>query len=105
MGSRWQLRVPRSEGERVCDPVRGVIHNMHRIEPPLPRTPTPFYRHLFLTGRGGLTDHGIHLNLPPELSNQPGPPQPEVVLSDSLMVNIYEGWRLIREEPRRTEVG
>ena len=34
MGSRWQLRVPRSEGERVCDPVRGVIHNMHRIELP-----------------------------------------------------------------------
>ena len=74
MGSRWQLRVPRSEGERVCDPVRGVIHNMHRIEPSLPRTPTPCYRHLFLTGRGGLTDNGIHLNLPPGLSNQPGPP-------------------------------
>ena len=75
MGSRWQLRVPRSEGERVCDPVRGVIHNMHRIALPLPRTPTPCYRHLFLTGRGGLTDNGIHLNLPPGLSNQPGPPQ------------------------------
>ena len=68
------MRVPRSEGERVRDPVRGVIHNMHRIEPPLPRTPTPCYRHLFLTGRGGLTDNGIHLNLSLGLSNQPGPP-------------------------------
>ena len=48
MGSRWQLRVPRSEGERVCDPVRGVIHNVHRIKPFLPRTPSPCYRHLFL---------------------------------------------------------
>ena len=75
MGSRWQLWVPRSEGERVCDPVRGVIHNMHRIELPLPRTPTPCYRHLFLTGRGGLTDNGIHLNLPLGLSNEPEPPQ------------------------------
>ena len=79
MGSRWQLRVPRSEGERVCDPVRGVIHNMHRIELPLPRTPTPCYRHLFLTGRGGLTDNGIHLNLPPGLSNEPGPPHDVVM--------------------------
>ena len=75
MGSRWQLRVPRSEGERVCDPVRGVIHNVHRIKPPLPQTPTPCYRHLFLRRRGGLTTNGIHLNLPPGLSNQPGPPQ------------------------------
>ena len=75
MRSRWQLRVPRSEGERVCDPVRGVIHNMHRIELPLPRTPTPCYRHLFLTGRGGLTDNGIHLNLSLGLSNEPEPPQ------------------------------
>ena len=75
MGSRWQLRVPRSEGERVCDPVRGVIHNVHRIKPPLPQTPTPCYRHLFLRGRGRLTTNGIHLNLPPGLSNEPGPPQ------------------------------
>ena len=39
---------------------------------PPPPDPYPCYRHLFLTGRGGLTDNGIHLNLPPGLSNQPG---------------------------------
>ena len=65
MGSRWQLRVPRAEDEREHNPVRGVIHNVHRIKPPLPRTPTPFYRHLFLRGRGALTITRIHLNLPP----------------------------------------
>ena len=43
MGSRWQLRVPRSEGEPVCDPVRGVIHNMHRIKPPHPLLPPPVF--------------------------------------------------------------
>ena len=65
MGSRWQLSVPRAEDEREHNPVRGVIHNVHRIKPPLPRTPTPFYRHLFLRGRGALTITRIHLNLPP----------------------------------------
>ena len=89
MGSRWQLRVPRSEGERVCDPVRGVIHNMHRIALPLPRTPTPCYRHLFLTGRGGLTDNGIHLNLPPGLSNQPGPPQADFRYHDLRLAELF----------------
>ena len=42
---------------------------------PLPQTPTPCYRHLFLRGRGRLTTNGIHLNLPLGLSNEPGPPQ------------------------------
>ena len=65
MGSRWQLSVPRAEDQREHNPVRGVIHNVHRIKPPLPRTPTPFYRHLFLRGRGALTITRIHLNLPP----------------------------------------
>ena len=59
------MRVPRAEDEREHNPVRGVIHNVHRIKPPLPRTPTPFYRHLFLRGRGALTITRIHLNLPP----------------------------------------
>ena len=36
MGSRWQLRVPRAEDEREHNPVRGVIHNIHRIKPPSP---------------------------------------------------------------------
>ena len=44
------------------DPVRGVIHNMHRIKPP---PPAPH----------GLTNNGIHLNLSLGLSNEPGSPQ------------------------------
>ena len=39
MGRKWQLRVLRSDGERVCDPGRGAIHNMHRIKPPGPPPP------------------------------------------------------------------
>ena len=64
-GRRWQLRVPREEDEREHNPVTGVIHNVHRIKLPLPRTPSPFYRHLFLTARGALTITRIYLNLPP----------------------------------------
>ena len=62
-GRRWQLRVPRAEDEREHNPVRGVIHNVHRIKLPLPRT--PFYCHLFLTAKGALTITRIYLNLPP----------------------------------------
>ena len=31
---------------------RSLIHNFHRLVHPLPRTPTPFYRRLFLTKEG-----------------------------------------------------
>ena len=44
--------------------MREVIHNVHRIKRPLPRTPSPFYRHLFLRGTGALTITRIHLDLP-----------------------------------------
>ena len=64
MRSTSQLRVPRAEHKREHNPVREVIHNVHRIKPPLPRTPTPFYRHLFLRGTGALTITRIHLDLP-----------------------------------------
>ena len=64
MGSRWQLRVPRAEHEREHNRVRGVIHNVHSIKPPLPRTPTPFYRRLFLRESGALTITRVYLDLP-----------------------------------------
>ena len=64
MRSTSQLRVPRAEHKREHNPVREVIHNVHRIKRPLPRTPTPFYRHLFLRGTGALTITRIHLDLP-----------------------------------------
>ena len=51
--------------EREHNPVRRVIHNVHRIKLPLPRTPTPFYRHLLLTARGALTITRISPNLRP----------------------------------------
>ena len=54
MGSTSQLRIPRAEHKREHNPVREVIHNVHRIKRPLPRTPTPFYRHLFLRGSSAL---------------------------------------------------
>ena len=63
-GRRWQLRVPTAEDEREHNPVTGVIHNVHRIKLPLPRIPTPFYRHLFLKAKGALTITRIYLNLP-----------------------------------------
>ena len=49
MGSRWQLRGLRSEGERVHNPVRGVVHNIHRIKPP---PPDPRLSPPVLEGRG-----------------------------------------------------
>ena len=93
MGSRWQLRVPRAEDEREHNPVRGVIHNIHRIKPPLPRTPSPFYRHLFLRGRGRATITEVHLNLPPGLTPQPGSPQPALLASPTLTVDTIPRFR------------
>ena len=44
MGSRWQLRVQRSERAWVHIPVQRVIHNVHRMTSPSPG-PHPVYRH------------------------------------------------------------
>ena len=93
MGSRWQLRVPRAEDEREHNPVRGVIHNIHRIKPPLPRTPSPCYRHLFLRGRGGATITEVHLNLPPGLTPQLGSPLPALLVSPTLTVDTIPRFR------------
>ena len=74
MGNRWQLRVTRPGGKQVPNWERGVIHISTGSSTPRPRTPTPLYRHLICRGRGGMTTNGVHLNLPLELSNQPGHP-------------------------------
>ena len=42
MGNRWRSRVRRSAAKRVHLPVRGVIHNVHRMQSPSPGPPTPF---------------------------------------------------------------
>ena len=90
MGSRWQLPVPRAEHEREHNPARGVIHNVHRIMSPLPRTPTPFYRHLFLSESGALTITRIHLNLPPGGGpNLPLPTSIETTPDASALVTFH----------------
>ena len=76
MGNRWQLRVTRPEGQAGAQLGEGSYPHIHRIKPPPPPDPTPLYRHLICRGRGGMTTNGIHFNLPLELSNPPGPPQP-----------------------------
>ena len=87
---RWQLRVLTAEDEREHNPVRRVIHNVHRIKLPLPRTPTPFYRHLFLTARGALTITRICPNLPPgEGPNLPLPTSIEMTPDASAVVTFH----------------
>ena len=51
-----------------------VIHIYTGSFTPSP-DPTPFYRRLISTRKGGLTTNGIHLLIPASLSNRSGPPQ------------------------------
>ena len=75
-----------------CEGIRGrtgaraweVIHIYTGSFTPSP-DPTPFYRRLISTRKGGLTTNGIHLLIPASLSNRSGPPhcvrhpmQPEI---------------------------
>ena len=53
----------------------GSYPHIHRLVHPLPGTPSPFYRRLISTRKGGLTTNGIHLLIPASLSNRSGPPQ------------------------------
>ena len=62
---------------------------------PLPRTPTPFYRHLFLTARGALTIARIYLNLPPGGEpNLPLPTSIEMTPDASAVVTFHRNhWK------------
>ena len=62
---------------------------------PLPRTPTPFYRHLFLTARGALTITRIYLNLPPGGEpNLPLPTSIEMTPDASAVVTFHRNhWK------------
>ena len=68
-----------------CEGIRGrtgaraweVIHIYTGSFTPSP-DPTPFYRRLISTRKGGLTTNGIHLLIPASLSNRSGPPQPPI---------------------------
>ena len=64
-----------------CEGIRGrtgaraweVIHIYTGSFTPSP-DPTPLYRRLISTRKGGLTTNGIHLLIPASLSNRSGPP-------------------------------
>ena len=62
---------------------------------PLPRTSTPFYRHLFLTARGALTIARIYLNLPPGGEpNLPLPTSIEMTPDASAVVTFHRNhWK------------
>ena len=62
---------------------------------PLPRTSTPFYRHLFLTARGALTITRIYLNLPPGGEpNLPLPTSIEMTPDASAVVTFHRNhWK------------
>ena len=62
---------------------------------PRPRTPTPFYRHLFLTARGALTITRIYLDLPPAGGpNLPLPTSIEMTPDASAVVTFHRNhWK------------
>ena len=62
---------------------------------PLPRTSTPFYRHLFLTARGALTITRIYLDLPPGGEpNLPLPTSIEMTPDASAVVTFHRNhWK------------
>ena len=74
-----------------CEGIRGrtgaraweVIHIYTGSFTPSP-DPTPFYRRLISTRKGGLTTNGIHLLIPASLSNRSGPPHTEVRVHPTL---------------------
>ena len=75
MDIRWRQRA-----ERVSED--GVVHEPWNIctlstgwFTPSPAPPPPFTAACFSRRRGRLTTNGLHLSLPLELSNRPGPPQ------------------------------
>ena len=79
---RWRSEQERQATGMGCEGIRGrtgaraweVIHIYTGSFTPSP-DPTPFYRRLISTRKGGLTTNGIHLLIPASLSNRSGPPQ------------------------------
>ena len=79
---RWRSEQERQATGMGYEGIRGrtgaraweVIHIYTGSFTPSP-DPTPFYRRLISTRKGGLTTNGIHLLIPASLSNRSGPPQ------------------------------
>ena len=80
---RWRSEQERQATGMGYEGIRGrtgaraweVIHIYTGSFTPSP-DPTPFYRRLISTRKGGLTTNGIHLLIPASLSNRSGPPHP-----------------------------
>ena len=74
MDIRWRQRATRvSAGDLVHESWNLSTVSTGSITPS-PEPPPPFTAACFSRRRGGLTTNGLHLNLPLELSNEPGPP-------------------------------
>ena len=75
-GHGEQVAIAGSEGRGPAGAQsgKGSYPQCPQDQAPLPRTSTPFYRHLFLTARGALTITRIYLDLPP--GGEPNLPLP-----------------------------
>ena len=74
MDIRWRQRATRvSAGDVVHESWNLSTVSTGSITPS-PEPPPPFTAACFSRRRGRLTTNGLHLNLPLELSNEPGPP-------------------------------
>ena len=88
MDIRWRERVTRASGADVVHEPWNLSTVSTGSFTPSPEPPPPFTAACFSRRRGRLTTNGLHLNLPHELSNRPGPPQLSVQ-GDGIRVLLY----------------
>ena len=96
-GHGEQVAIAGSEGRGPAGAQsgEGSYPQCPQDQAPLPRTSTPFYRHLFLTARGALTITRIYLNLPPGGEpNLPLPTSIEMTPDASAVVTFHRNhWK------------
>ena len=96
-GHGAQVAIAGSEGRGPAGAQsgKGGYPQCPQDQAPLPRTSTPFYRHLFLTARGALTITRIYLNLPPGGEpNLPLPTSIEMTPDASAVVTFHRNhWK------------
>ena len=96
-GHGEQVAIAGSEGRGPAGAQsgKGGYPQCPQDQAPLPRTSTPFYRHLFLTARGALTITRIYLDLPPGGEpNLPLPTSIEMTPDASAVVTFHRNhWK------------
>ena len=96
-GHGAQVAIAGSEGRGPAGAQsgEGSYPQCPQDQAPLPRTSTPFYRHLFLTARGALTTTRIYLDLPPGGGpNLPLPTSIEMTPDASAVVTFHRNhWK------------